>query len=156
VNNTYLDCPIKNFTNHTKLSFVTAIFNPGTHLVNHTKLAVPHGNWTVEVFNAHTHKFEKANATVLCDMEITEYESCWLYTENTVYGHEISFMQISYNASNDLKAKVPHKADKIENNQQYLHFKGLDQEFGSLFVVQKKPYMNSYKLGFDLRYYQSY
>jgi hypothetical protein len=82
-----LDCPIANMTNSSNLNMVIAVFNPGTHYVNHTKVGVPHGNFTVKVFNSSSSQFQPANATVICDIEITQYQSCWLYTDYVLQGH---------------------------------------------------------------------
>ena len=156
LNNTYKDCPISSRADSKKLNMIVATFNPGTHYVNHTKIGVPHGNWTVHTFNTLTNKFDLANATVLCDAEIKTYDSCWLYTEYVLNGHEIGFMQVAYNASNDLTAQLAAKTAKFENSQQFIQYKGLDEEHGSMFLVQKKNYINNYLIGIDLRYYKSY
>lgn len=65
-------------------------------------------------------------------------------------------MQITYNASNDLTAQLAAKTARIENSIQYMQYKGLDMEHGSMFLVQKKNYINNYQIGVDLRYYKSY
>lgn len=65
---------------------IVAVFNPGTKHVNHTRIAVPHGNLTVSVFNQTSKKFEPANATVICDEE-QDLKNCWLYTRYLLEGH---------------------------------------------------------------------
>lgn len=44
-------------------------------------------------------------------------------------------MQITYNASNDLTAQLAAKTARIENSIQYMQYKGLDMEHGSMFLV---------------------
>lgn len=44
----------------------------------------------------------------------------------------------------------------MENSYQYLEYKSFDDNDGAIFEIQKKTYMESFKLAFDLRYYESY
>jgi hypothetical protein len=78
----YTDCPIGRHQKNTSLNMVIAVFNPSTKRLNHTKIAVPHGNLTVKVFNETTDLFENANATVLCDYMFYGNEDCWLYVKH--------------------------------------------------------------------------
>jgi hypothetical protein len=66
---------------------MVAVYNPGTHHVNHTTIAVPHPNFTVTVFNMTSKKFENTNATVICDNESNGVESCFLYASYVIQGH---------------------------------------------------------------------
>jgi len=72
---------------------VIGVFNPSTKRLNHTKIAVPHGNLTVKVFNETTDMFEPTNATVLCDFYYYYgNEDCWLYVKHQVEALTFGFI----------------------------------------------------------------
>ena len=116
LNATQAGCPSSAASNNTRLNMIVAVFNPGTHFVNHTKVPVPHGNFSVSVFNASSRQFQPANATVICDLEAANDTSCWLYTEYLLQGHEIGFMRVAFNESSDLLARRSLNSKKIQNS----------------------------------------
>ncbi len=65
---------------------ITSVFNPSTESVYHAKLAVPHGNFSVEAFNETSKKFEATRSTVLCDMNNLNETECWLYSSVEIKG----------------------------------------------------------------------
>jgi hypothetical protein len=124
-NSTYLDCPIASQASNIKLNMVVAVYNPATRYINHTVIAVPHGNFSVSAFNPDTLQFEPAVAAVICDLELSGLPNCQLYAKNTVYGSSIGFLQLTYNASNNLiAAPSTNGTFRIENDLQYLEYTG--------------------------------
>ena len=65
---------------------VSAVFNPSTESVAHAKLAVPHANFSVEIYNETSRKFESTKATVLCDISNLNETECWLYAKVWIGG----------------------------------------------------------------------
>lgn len=82
----YLDCPIGREANKTTLNMIVAVFNPSIRPVNHTKIAVPHGNLTVKVFNESSKQFELAPSNVICDRMNNGINDCWLYIRYRIDG----------------------------------------------------------------------
>ncbi|CDW86710.1 glycosyl hydrolases family 38 protein [Stylonychia lemnae] len=153
----FFDCPIGRHQKNDSLNMVVAVFNPSTKRLNHTKIAVPHGNLTVKVFNETSANFEPTNATVLCDLLNNGKNDCWLYAKHQVDAMQFGFIQITYNAKGNLTAQKQYDQNfKIENKYQFLQFKGKDEQYGALFMLQKKLYLQNYHFGFDLRYYPAY
>jgi hypothetical protein len=57
-NSSYLDCPIASQPAH-KTKLLVAVHNPSLIPIEHIKLAVPHANYSVHVFNPFTSTFEE-------------------------------------------------------------------------------------------------
>jgi hypothetical protein len=136
---------------------MVAVFNPATHYINHTVVAVPHGNISVRVYNVENNTFDEAVAGVVCDNELDGTPNCQLYVRHTVFGNSIGFLQLRYNSTANITAtQLTDGKFKIENDIQYLQYQGEDENLGSTFLIQKKIYMDNFRFGIDLRYYPSY
>jgi hypothetical protein len=102
-------------------------------------------------------------ATIICDVDNSRSdENCWLHTKTKIRGHSISFLMVQRNDTNGaIKVlprieNAPNGAIEIKSNMQIMEFTTHNLINGAIFRIQKEKYMNTYHLGFDLRYYNSY
>lgn len=71
---------------------IVAVFNPSMRAVNHTKIAVPHGQLNVRRYNESSQQFEDADANVICDMMNNGMNDCWLYVRYYIDGQQIGLV----------------------------------------------------------------
>lgn len=97
------------------------------------------------------------HAAVLCDQN-NSTKDCTLYVNHTIAGHSIGYIFLKRNLSSTLLVQPSKNREDltIENDHQYLRYKEFNSDDAALFSLQKKLYMNSYHISFDLRYYPSY
>lgn len=109
--------------------------NPSLVTVNRTRIAVPHANFSVHVFNESAKEFQHVKSVVLCELEI---DSCWLHTPQVIRGHSISFMLVQRNDSANSTAKYfahfgNHTA--IQSAFQRVSYAGFDPTHGAMFAI---------------------
>jgi len=124
---------------------IVAAYNPSTDPTNYTSIAVPHGHYSVYVFNSTSKAFQAANAAVLCDEEVVEkavVNNCWLYVEYQIQGMQTGLISVQYNATADLTAPLMTNATGavIENLYESLTYNGSDDLVGQKFLLSKKLY----------------
>ena len=148
----YSMCPVAfNHTASVQNNFLVAVYNPSMISLNRTKIAVPHNNFSVHLFNEVSQAFELGESTVLCDDDT----NCWLYATHEVLGHSLNFMLVQKNNSATMADTQPFDS-YIENDFQTLQYLGYDDAIGQAFLIQKKIYMTAFNIGFELRYYPAY
>ena len=97
------------------------MLNPSLITVNRTKVAVPHANYTVSIFNRTSKTFEPVNCSVLCDYDLKtgKEDNCWMHVNMSVSGHSLAFVMISRNdMANSIAKRFDHNSTantKIED-----------------------------------------
>jgi hypothetical protein len=145
---------------------VVAVFNPSLLPVNRTRIALPKGNYSVSFFDQDLRAFvnmTNETAVIICDVDNSRSdENCWLHAYMKVRGHSITFLKIQRNDTHGLIQAIPRIENApnghivINNNMQTVEYVSHNLTNGAIFRIQKDKYIDTYHLGFDLRYYNSY
>ncbi|TNV84658.1 hypothetical protein FGO68_gene4646 [Halteria grandinella] len=160
----FKDCPVGDPNKNANApNFLVAMMNPSLTQVNRTRIAVPHANFSVHVYNESSKEFVLTPSVVLCDPDHfgldPKQENCWLHALQPIGGHAIQFMLVQRNTSSKGRAdSYAHfgNTTMIDNDHQEFQYKGFQQDIGAAFTLQKKRYMTTFHIAFDLRYYPSY
>eukprot|EP00347_Sterkiella_histriomuscorum_P000869 403374211 len=160
-NTTYMDCPIAQYRNQT-VAILVAVYNPSSLIVNYTQIAVPNGKVSVTAFNYETNKFEKVNASVLCEQETEQdnsvVDNCQLYVDYAINPFQIGLLSLIINSEKDLSLqKKSYNIDQtITLSTQFEQITYLKEDVnGQTFKIKKKFYNQEYSFAFDLRYWLS-
>lgn len=158
-------CPTStNHTTHDKIAI--AVYNPSLSTRRLISIPVPDALYNVDIYQPlggnsmirdDIHRAQ--NAAVLCDYWNPHNTSnCVLYINYTIPAQHFGFVFLTRNLSQQgLFVNYQMRGDaKIDTDHQYLEFKSFSEEHGAMFVVQKKSYMTTFHLAFDLRYYPAY
>lgn len=160
-NSTYEDCPIAAHATDQNLRMMVGVHNPANLPMKVAKIAVPHGNLSVQVFDGK--EMVSTDADVLCNAQLQELDStktvnnCQLYVKYEIKSYSLGLIMVSYDADADLANKTSDQTEmKIESEDLILTYEPEFAGEGVFFAILDKQSGESKTLGFDVRYWQSY
>ncbi|CDW74355.1 glycosyl hydrolases family 38 protein [Stylonychia lemnae] len=159
-NGTYLDCPIFKYGNQ---KHIVAVYNPATIDQSFVKLKVQYSTYRVFYWSFEQNKFidiSSSQAEVICAGRLADQgdyvQDCELHVSIRTPSLSFNILQLVFDSQIDLNVKADSgNTHKISGYQELLVFEKYDPDNGALFDLLKIQSGKQYKIGFDMRVYNS-